>query len=113
MKFRIHRLAAEEIAREVIYYESQRSGLGAELRDAIKATLTLIRRFPKAAPQWKAQPDRRVALLDRFSFTVPYQLGRDEILILALAHTSRRAWLLVEAPLVSALTSRSLLRRRR
>jgi hypothetical protein len=34
--------------------------------------------------------DRRVLLLDRFPFTVAYQIKGNEIVILALAHTSRR-----------------------
>ena len=34
--------------------------------------------------------DRRFAVLDRFPFAVPYQIKREEIVILALAHTSRR-----------------------
>jgi hypothetical protein len=29
-------------------------------------------------------------VLDRFPFAVPYQIKREEIVILALAHTSRR-----------------------
>jgi toxin ParE1/3/4 len=46
--------------------------------------------FPEAAPQWRNRPDRRFAVLDRFPFAVPYQIKREEIVILALAHTSRR-----------------------
>lgn len=38
----------------------------------------------------EASPDRRVAVLDRFPFTLPYQITDDSIVILALAHTSRR-----------------------
>jgi hypothetical protein len=33
---------------------------------------------------------RRFAVLDRFPFAVPYQIKREEIVIPALAHTSRR-----------------------
>ena len=38
----------------------------------------------------KHRIDRRVAVLDRFPFTIPYQIIGDEIVVLALAHISRR-----------------------
>jgi plasmid stabilization system protein ParE len=90
MKVRFHRLAVEEIDHEVDYYETRQPGLGSELEDEIDAVLDLIQRFPKAAPQWKGRADRRVALLERFPFTLPYLITGDVVVILALAHTSRR-----------------------
>src|SRR5687768_2921622 len=90
MNLRIHRLAVAEIDHEVDYYESRQAGLGAELEDEIDAVFTLILRSPEAAPQWKTRADRRVAVLDRFPFTLPYQIVRGEIVVLALANTSRR-----------------------
>jgi plasmid stabilization system protein ParE len=90
MKLRIHRLAVAEIDHEVDYYESRQEGLGAELEDELDAVFSMIVQFPEAAPQWKHRADRRVAVLDRFPFTVPYQIVGDEIVVLALAHTSRR-----------------------
>lgn len=90
MNLRIHRLAVAEIDREVDYYESRQPGLGTELEDEVDAALTLIVRFPKAAPQWRDRADRRVAVLDRFPFTIPYQITAKDIVVLALAHTSRR-----------------------
>ncbi len=90
MKLRVHRLAVAEIDREVDYYESRQTGLGAELEDEIEAAFALIVRFPEVAPQWKTRSDRRVAVLDRFPFTLPYQIVGDEIVVLALSHTSRR-----------------------
>jgi hypothetical protein len=66
------------------------TGLGMELEDELGEVLARILRFPWAAPQWKHRPDRRVAALDRFPFTIPYQIKDDSIVILALAHTSRR-----------------------
>lgn len=90
MKLRIHRLAVVEIDHEVDYYESRQPGLGAELEDELEAVFSTILQFPQAAPQWKNRVDRRVAVLDRFPFTLPYQIIGDEIVVLALAHTSRR-----------------------
>lgn len=90
MNLRIHRLAVAEIDHEVDYYEARQAGLGAELDDEIEAVFAMILRFPEAAPQWKERRDRRVAALARFPFTIPYQITGDDIVILALAHTSRR-----------------------
>jgi toxin ParE1/3/4 len=90
LKLRIHRLAIAEIDHEVDYYESCHEGLGAVLEDEIDAVLETILQFPEAAPQWRHRPDRRLAVMDRFPFTVPYQIKRGEIVILAFAHTSRR-----------------------
>lgn len=90
MKLRIHRLAVREIDHEVDFYESCSRGLGAELQDEIDVVLETILQFPRAAPQWRDRSNRRAAVLDRFPFTVVYQINADEIVILALAHTSRR-----------------------
>jgi toxin ParE1/3/4 len=69
---------------------SDRPGLGNELGNEIDAVLSRIFRFPESAPQWKERPDRRLAVLDRFPFTIPYQIIGAEIVVLALAHASRR-----------------------
>lgn len=90
MNLRIHRLVIAEVDHEVDYYESRQTGLGAELEDEIGAVSAMILQFPEAAPQWKHRPDRRIIVLDRFPFTMPYQIKHDDIVILALAHTSRR-----------------------
>ena len=89
MKLRIHRLAVAEIDHEVDYYDSCSAGLGAELEGEIDAVLETILQFPYAASQWRDRRDRRVAVLDRFPFTLVYQIKAEEIVVLALAHTSR------------------------
>jgi plasmid stabilization system protein ParE len=90
MRLRIHRLAVAEIDHEVDYYEERQPGLGDELENEIDAVFRRILRFPESAPQWKGRPNRRLAVLDRFPFTIPYQIMDEEIVVLALAHTSRR-----------------------
>jgi plasmid stabilization system protein ParE len=90
MNLRIHRLAVAEIDHEVDYYESRQTGLGTELENEIDAAFSLILQFPEAAQQCRDRPDRRVAVLDRFPFTIPYQITSEDIVVLALAHTSRR-----------------------
>jgi plasmid stabilization system protein ParE len=74
MNVRFHRRAVAEIDHEVDYYESRQAGLGEELEAEIEALFAMLCRFPEAAPEWKHRTDRRVALLDRFPFTLPYQI---------------------------------------
>ena len=90
MRLRLHRLAMVEIDHEVDYYEERQPGLGNELENEIDSVLERILRFPESAPQWQGRPERRLAVLDRFPFTIPYQILGEEIVVLALAHTSRR-----------------------
>jgi hypothetical protein len=53
MNVRFHRLAVAEIDHEVEYYESRQVGLGEVLQDKIDAVLSVVCRFPEAAPLWK------------------------------------------------------------
>lgn len=90
MNLRIHRLAVAEVDHEVDYYESIYPGLGAELEDEIDAALEMIVRVPEVGAVWKDRPDRRVFVLSRFPFTLPYQIIDSGIVMLALAHTRKR-----------------------
>lgn len=90
MILRLHRRAVEEIDREVDYNEARQPGLGVRLEDEVEAVLSFIARFPTAARPWHRRADVRVAVLERFPFTMPYQLTRGELIVLALAHSSRR-----------------------
>lgn len=89
MNLRIHRLAVEEIDHEVGYYESISPGLGTELEDDIDSALDMIARVPEVGAPWKRRVDRRVFVLSRFPFTLPYQIVAGEIVV-AFAHTSKR-----------------------
>ncbi|HEY4242034.1 MAG TPA: type II toxin-antitoxin system RelE/ParE family toxin [Kofleriaceae bacterium] len=91
MWIRIHDLAIEEIAREIEYYELRAVGLGAALLAEIRAAIALIDAFPRiGAFDRKRRPERRIAPLDRFPFTLPYEIGVEEIVVLALAHRRRK-----------------------
>ena len=90
MALRLHRLAVAEIDAAVDWYEARRPALGTELEDEIDRLLERISHFPLAAPAWRERPNRRVAVVSRFPFTLPYRISVDEIVVLALAHASRR-----------------------
>jgi toxin ParE1/3/4 len=82
--------AADELTAGVRWYESQRLGLGADLFDAVSATIERIEQQPEIGAT--AQDDRRTrrALVERFPYQVVYRLDQDEILIVAIAHLKRR-----------------------
>ncbi len=90
MNLRIHRLAVDEIDHEVDYYESIYPGLGVELEDEVDAALDMILRVPEVGAPWRHSTDRRVFVLSRFPFTLPYQITANDIVVLALAHTRKR-----------------------
>lgn len=86
----IHPLAQGEIADAFDYYEAKQPGRGTQLDDQIGELKARIARFPRLAPMVWSQPEHRVARLERLPYRLPYQIKRDMIRILALAHVSRR-----------------------
>jgi plasmid stabilization system protein ParE len=81
--------ADEELIDEVARYELRRDGLGTEFLVAVREAVSQIAENPRA---WQASEygrDLRRFVMDRFPFTIVYTELADEILILAIAHTSR------------------------
>ncbi|HEY4181425.1 MAG TPA: type II toxin-antitoxin system RelE/ParE family toxin [Kofleriaceae bacterium] len=81
--------ADEELIDEVARYELRRDGLGFELLAAVRAAVALVAQNPHA---WQASDyglGVRRFVMDRFPFTIVYAELADEILIIAIAHTSR------------------------
>ncbi len=82
--------ASEEFTEAVHWYETRRLGLGAELYDAVNATIEGIERQPEiGATTYDDHKSRRI-LVARFPYHVVYRLEDDEIVILAIAHMKRR-----------------------
>jgi plasmid stabilization system protein ParE len=80
--------ARQEFLAAVRYYERARSGLGSEFIDEIEDVLAELTTSP-----WSGSPfgeGARRRLLRRLPFEVVYSVGEDEILVLAVAHQSRR-----------------------
>lgn len=74
----------------MLYYESQKPGLGRELSSKVHQLSARLANLPASAPMWSHRPDHRIAKLARFPYRLPYRVQRDRLVILALAHTSRR-----------------------
>jgi plasmid stabilization system protein ParE len=82
--------ASEELAAAVGWYESQRLGLGAELFDAVAATIERIEQQPEIGAATYPDPRVRRLLVHRFPYEVVYRLTENEIVIVAFAHLKRR-----------------------
>ncbi len=82
--------ASEELTDAVRWYETQRPGLGAELFDAVVATIELIERQPEIGTAAFPDPPTKRALLVTFPYQVVYRLDQSEVVVLAIAHLKRR-----------------------
>jgi toxin ParE1/3/4 len=88
---RYHLHANHEVISAFAYYEARAPGQGEKLDEALRKLRKRIGSSPLAAPMWRGDPTIRIATLARFPFRLPYVIvPNDRIVILALAHTSRR-----------------------
>jgi plasmid stabilization system protein ParE len=78
------------LAAAVRWYESQRLGLGAELFDAVTATIERIEQQAEIGAATYQDPRIRRLLVHRFPYEVVYRLTENEIAIVAIAHLKRR-----------------------
>ena len=79
--------ARTEVREVVAYYNQQRDGLGVEFVSELKQTLLRIRHYPLA---WSPLSSRvRRCLINRFPYSVIYEVRTDLILIAAVQHHSK------------------------
>ncbi len=84
---RLTSIAESDIADAVHFYETLRTGLGTDFLDEVDATVERVRRAPEAYGHHENEV--RVKLVHRFPYAVYYRNTAEEILVLAVAHTSR------------------------
>lgn len=88
MNVRVLEVAQQELDEAVSYYNSQVPGLGDAFLLETVAAIERIRRFPNA---WHPLTEHiRRCRLRRFPYGLIYSADKDEILIVAMAHTHRR-----------------------
>ena len=87
---RVTEPASDEFTDAVRWYEAQRPGLGAELFDAVVATIAGIERQPEIGAAAWPDPQTKRVLVERFPYQVVYRLEMNEIAIVAIAHLKRR-----------------------
>lgn len=86
--YAFHPDAEEELAEAAEYYEARRPGLGGVFVSEVIHTISLIREYPDAGTPLGAS--RRRMILRRFPYSVVYRRDSDSVVIVAVAHQSRR-----------------------
>ncbi len=86
----VHNEAEQELWHAVGYYETKHSGLGMDLEHEISRAFVDIQEAPESWPV-KAY-STRCHLLNRFPYAVYYLELKDNIWIVAVAHTSRQPY---------------------
>ncbi|MBI4703925.1 MAG: type II toxin-antitoxin system RelE/ParE family toxin [Deltaproteobacteria bacterium] len=94
MRIRLHAEAEAELEQAAAWYDDERPGLGDELLLEARCALAAVAETPDAWPRWPDAPARvppvRRFLVSRFPYALAYQVFPDMIVVLAVAHTSRR-----------------------
>jgi toxin ParE1/3/4 len=92
-RVRILEEAAEEAVEAADWYDGERPGLGVEFAEAVNAALDLLEDGLVPLVNMPGAAGRRGAkrlILRRFPYDIVVQPSGDEILVVAVAHHSRR-----------------------
>jgi len=81
---RLHPAAQRELDEAAAYYDAESPGLGSAFLSELEHALQQVRAFPEAAPVGLGSVRVRVP------YSLHYALLGDDVLVLALAHHSRR-----------------------
>jgi plasmid stabilization system protein ParE len=88
MTVTFHQRAEVELRDAVEYYDAKRRGLGDEFSAEVESTAARIAEFPNAWP--RSARGTRHCRMNRFPYTLVYQIRADHILIVAVMHLHRR-----------------------
>ena len=87
MLVRFHPEADIELHEAVEQYAQQKLGLDTEFMPCVDETISRIKRNPEMFPI--ALRNARKAMVKRFPYTIYYEIGDEEIMILAVFHAKR------------------------
>jgi plasmid stabilization system protein ParE len=90
---RYHPVARAELREAVRFGEMDRPGRGAALEAAVRKVVWLIHRLPESSPAWRGLPpalEIRRARVRRYPYLVIYEVWAEQVVIVAVAHTSLR-----------------------
>lgn len=92
LRVRFDARAADDLRAAIQWYEEQLGGLGDDFFASVRETMTRILSHPRLYP--KVDDLHRRALVSNFPFSVYYEAGEGEIVVVAVVHTSRhpRFW---------------------
>lgn len=85
---RYHPAAEDELLNEIGYLELRAKGLGRRFFTEVRRAESLIAQYPESARE--ILPGIRKRVLRKFRYALMYSIEKDGLLILALAHHSRR-----------------------
>ena len=88
MSVKYHEAAEEELLEEIGYLELRADGLGRRFFAEVRRAEDLIEQFPESAVE--IMPGIRRCILRKFRYSLIYTVEGDGLLILAVAHHSRR-----------------------
>ena len=85
--------AREDLNEDALWYEQREAGLGMRFLDEVRHTLERIVADPESHPQvdqvWRRRNVRRCSVAV-FPYQVIFEIRPEEIVVLAVAHGSRR-----------------------
>lgn len=87
MLIRFHPEADSELHDALKWYAQQKRGLETEFMHCIDETIARISKNPEMFPA--ALRNTKKALVKRFPYTLYYEIGSEEIMILAVFHAKR------------------------
>ena len=90
MRVNLHPEAQEELEAAHSYYESREIGLGDDFLVEIEKAVEQITNNPEACCFLPKQKIARQCLVHLFPYALAYMAFEEEIIILAVVHTSRR-----------------------
>jgi hypothetical protein len=85
---RYHEAAEQELLIEIGYLDLRAEGLGRRFLEEVRRAESLMAQFPEAGEE--IRPGIRKRLLRTFRYSLLYSVEPDGLLILAVAHHSRR-----------------------
>ena len=80
-------LAVAEIDEACAWYDEQQSGLGDAFRNALSVLIWRIAEAPLSFPRVDGETRRAIVL--RFRYAVYFRLHGDDVIIIAVVHSSR------------------------
>jgi plasmid stabilization system protein ParE len=86
---RYHEAAEAELLDEIGYLELRAKGLGQRFFAEIRRAENIIAQFPESGEE--IRPGIRKTMVRKFRHSLIYAIEKDGLLILAVAHQSRRA----------------------
>jgi len=88
MKIIFSDAAQIELEETVLYYETQKEGLGESFNQTIKDAIEKLTIFPEAHMQ--VSPNIRRVVLSKFTYNIFYNYSNDMITIISIAHQHKK-----------------------